>query len=55
VADAMHLAAAIRANCDYLLTHDKGYPAKQVIEGVHVQRPTVVWAQDLFENLENDQ
>jgi predicted nucleic acid-binding protein len=52
-ADAMHLAAAIRANCDYLLTHDNGYPTKQVIEGVHVQRPAVVWAETLFEVFDN--
>jgi len=51
-ADAIHLASAIRANCDYLLTHDNGYPAKQVIEGVHVQRPAVVWALTLFDALE---
>jgi predicted nucleic acid-binding protein len=51
-ADAMHLAAAIRANCDYLLTHDNGYPTKQVIEGVRVQRPAIVWAETLFEDFD---
>lgn len=48
-ADAMHLAAALRANCDYLMTHDNGYPTKQTIEGVIVQRPAVVWAETLFD------
>ena len=47
--DAMHLAAAVRARCDYLMTHDNGYPTKQVIEGVTVQRPAVVWAETLFD------
>ena len=48
-ADAMHLAAAVRSQCNYLMTHDKGYPTKQVIEGVTVCRPAVVWAETLFE------
>jgi predicted nucleic acid-binding protein len=48
-ADAIHLAAAIRADCDYLMTHDTGYP-KQIIEGVRVQRPAVVWAETLFDS-----
>jgi predicted nucleic acid-binding protein len=48
-ADAMHLAAAVRAKCGYLMTHDNGYPTKQVIEGVTVQRPAVVWAETLFD------
>jgi predicted nucleic acid-binding protein len=47
--DAMHLAVAVRARCDYLMTHDNGYPTKQVIEGVTVQRPAVVWAETLFD------
>lgn len=48
-ADAMHLAAAVRAKCDYLMTHDNGYPTKQIIEGVTVQHPSVVWAETLFD------
>jgi predicted nucleic acid-binding protein len=48
-ADAMHLAAAVRSGCGYLMTHDNGYPAKQVIEGVTVQRPAVVWQETLFD------
>jgi predicted nucleic acid-binding protein len=48
-ADAMHLAAAIRSGCNYLMTHDNGYPSKQVIEGVAVQRPAVVWPETLFD------
>ena len=51
-ADAMHLAAAVRAKCDYLMTHDNGYPTKQVIEGVTVRRPAVVWAETLFDTNE---
>lgn len=51
-ADAMHLAAAVRAKCDYLMTHDNGYPSKQEIEGVTVQRPAVVWAETLFDTHE---
>ena len=47
--DAMHLAAAVRSNCNYLMTHDNGYPTRQVIEGVTVQRPAVVWAETLFD------
>jgi predicted nucleic acid-binding protein len=48
-ADAMHLAAALRAQCNYLITHDKGYPANQVIEGLTVCRPKVVWPETLFD------
>ena len=48
-ADAMHLAVAVRAKCNYLMTHDNGYPTKQVIDGVTVQRPAVVWAETLFD------
>lgn len=51
-ADAMHLAAAIRSKSEYLMTHDNGYPTKQVIEGVQVQRPAVVWAETLFDAVE---
>ncbi len=47
--DAMHLAAAVRSNCNYLMTHDNGYPTRQIIEGVMVQRPAVVWAETLFD------
>jgi hypothetical protein len=52
VADAMHLPAAVRAKCDYLMTHDNGYPTKQVIEGITVRRPAVVWAETLFDTHE---
>jgi predicted nucleic acid-binding protein len=51
-ADALHLAAAVRANADYFMTHDRGYPVKQNIEGVRVQRPSVVWNETLFDTLE---
>jgi hypothetical protein len=43
------LAVAVRSKCNYLMTHDNGYPTKQVIDGVSVQRPTVVWAETLFD------
>jgi predicted nucleic acid-binding protein len=48
-ADAMHLAAALRARCDYFMTHDEGFPLGQVIEGVHVIRPEAVWQETLFD------
>lgn len=51
-AHAMHLAAADRAKCDYLMTHDNGYPTKQVIEGITVRRLAVVWAETLFDTHE---
>jgi predicted nucleic acid-binding protein len=50
-ADAMHLSAAIRAKCNYLMTHDGGFAIGNDIEGVHVLRPTVVWQQTLFDSL----
>lgn len=50
-ADAMHLAAAVRARCSHLMTHDGGFPIDHAIEGVKVMRPTVVWSETLFDNL----
>lgn len=50
-ADALHLAAAIRANCSYLMTHDEGFPIGHDIEGVRVQRPAIVWQQTLLDNV----
>jgi hypothetical protein len=43
-----HLKYAVLGS-NYLMTHDNGYPVKQVIEGVTVQRPAVVWPETLFE------
>ena len=48
-ADAIHLAAAIRGRCSYFMTHDEGFPLSQVIEGVDVRRPSVVWPETLFD------
>ena len=52
-ADATHLAAAIRLNCDFLLTHDEGFPIGHSIEGVQVLRPTAVWPANLMDHLED--
>lgn len=48
-ADAMHLAAAVRAQCGYLMTHDEGFPIGHEIEKVKVKRPAVVWQETLFD------
>lgn len=48
-ADALHLALAIRLSCDYLMTHDKGFPIGNTIEGVRIMRPKVVWPEPLFD------
>lgn len=47
-ADALHLAAAVRLEADYLMTHDGGFPHGHVVRGVHVLRPTVVWQETLL-------
>lgn len=52
-ADATHMAAAIRLGCDYLMTHDQGFPIGHTIEGVQVSRPTVVWPATLLDELED--
>jgi predicted nucleic acid-binding protein len=49
-ADALHLAAAIRLDADYLMTHDGGFPIGQVVDGtLRVVRPDVVWQESLLE------
>lgn len=48
-ADATHLAAAVRLRCDYLMTHDEGYPLGHTVDGVQVVRPTVVWPLTLLD------
>lgn len=47
--DGLHLAAAVRARCDYFMTHDEGFPIGQVIDGMKVVRPSVVWQETLFD------
>jgi predicted nucleic acid-binding protein len=47
-ADALHLAAAVRSGCNYLMTHDEGFALGEVIEGVRVDRPKMVWQPTLF-------
>lgn len=48
-ADATHLAAAVRMGCDYLMTHDEGFPIGQTVSGVQVIRPRVVWIEHLLD------
>lgn len=50
-ADAIHLAAAVRLECDYLMTHDGGFPLGHEVVGVKVQRPHEVWPQHLLDTL----
>lgn len=47
-ADALHLAAAARLQCDYFMTQDEGFPIGHKIEGLQVIRPQVVWPEQLF-------
>jgi predicted nucleic acid-binding protein len=51
--DATHLAAALRLGCDYLMTHDEGFPLGQTVKSVKVQRPTQVWTPDLFDTVDS--
>lgn len=51
-ADATHLAAAVRLQCDYLMTHDEGFPLGHTVGTVQVVRPQEVWAKHLFDQLE---
>lgn len=48
-ADATHLAAAVRLNCDYLMTHDEGFPLGHTVSNVKVVRPRVVWPEHLLD------
>lgn len=50
-ADATHLAAAVRLDCDYLMTTDGGFPIGHEVEGVIVQSPAVVWPEHLLDGL----
>lgn len=51
-ADATHLAAAIRLDCDYLMTTDEGFPIGHEVDGVKVQRPEIVWPEHLLDGLD---
>lgn len=48
-ADALHLAAAIRARCAYFMTQDGGFPLGKQIDELKVERPRVVWDPTLFD------
>ena len=50
-ADATHLAAAVRLGCDYLMTHDGGYPIGHKVQGVQVVRPKEVWNRHLLDEI----
>lgn len=47
-ADALHLAAAVRLGCDFLMTHDGGFPHGHAVHGVQVIRPQIVWQETLW-------
>jgi predicted nucleic acid-binding protein len=51
-ADAVHLAAAVRLGCDYLMTNDGGFPIGHEVQGVRVLRPTIVWPEHLLDSIE---
>lgn len=53
-ADATHLAAAVRLGCDYLMTHDEGFPLGHTVKTVQVVRPQEVWAKHLFDQLDEN-
>lgn len=46
-ADALHLAAAIRLQCDYLLTQNSGFPIGDTVQRVKVRYTEVVWQESL--------
>jgi predicted nucleic acid-binding protein len=51
-ADALHLAAAQRARCQFFMTHDEGFPIGQVIDGLQITRPKIVWQETLLDHIE---
>lgn len=53
-ADGTHLAAAVRLGCEYLMTHDEGFPVGDTVNGVQVVRPNVVWPKSLLDGLDTD-
>lgn len=48
-ADAIHLATAIRRQATHLMTLDQGFPLGQVVDGVRVSLPEVVWTPTLLD------
>jgi len=48
-ADAIHLATAIRRRATHLMTLDEGFPLDQVVGGVRVSLPEVVWHPTLLD------
>ena len=46
-ADALHLAAAVRMDCDFLMTHDGGFPIGHQINKTRIVRPGAFWQQSL--------
>ncbi len=52
-ADAVHLAAAIRLRCDYLMTHDGGFPIGETVEGVQIGRTQKVWEATLLDDIDD--
>ncbi|MDL5160190.1 PIN domain-containing protein [Actinomycetospora termitidis] len=49
VADSVHLAHAIVARADVLMTLDEDdFPIGEVVDGVHVDKPYLLGAADLF-------
>lgn len=48
-ADAVHMAVAVRLGCDYLMTHDEGFPLGHKVDDLVVQRPETVWQLTVFD------
>lgn len=48
-ADAVHVAAAVRLEADYLMTHDGAFPIGHKVEETQIIRPTMVWPPDIFD------
>lgn len=51
--DAIHIASAIRAKCQYLMTWDKGFPLGHEVEGVLVRQPFPYSRQVEMEDLQS--
>jgi predicted nucleic acid-binding protein len=51
-ADAVHVAAAIRLGCGYLMTHDGGFPIGKTVDGVIIVRPQIVWEATLLDDID---
>lgn len=48
-ADAVHVAAAVRLEADFLMTHDGGFPIGQKVRQTEIIRPRQVWQSSLFD------